>query len=106
MSIQAGVGSAERDGVMSDKTIIVTHTGIGGPVRVSAEDKNPAATAAGFLARREYGRRGTVGALRLDSWAEDGSSHTYEAFIGAAPTAAERRRGENGICGHNIWIYV
>ena len=88
------------------KTTMIQHTGEGGPVRVPADDPHRAATAARILARRMYGARGTVRALRLDSWAQDGSSYTYEAFIGRAPTAAERRRGVNGITGRNVWLYV
>ena len=49
--------------------------------------------------------RGKVGALRLDSSTIDGSSATWEAFVGVGPTQAERRRGANGITGRNIWIY-
>lgn len=37
---------------------------------------------ASVAARREFGRNGTVGALRLDSWTTDGSCTTYTAFIG------------------------
>jgi len=88
------------------KTTMIQHTGEGGPVRVRTDDNDPAETVATILARRMYGKRGTVGAMRLDSWAKDGSSHTYEAFIGRAPTAAERRRGVNGITGRNVWLYV
>lgn len=91
---------------MNPKTTLIKHTGDGGPIRVRTDEPNQAATAAGILARRMYGARGTVGALRLDSWARDGSSHTYEAFIGRAHTAADSRRGDNGITGRNVWIYV
>ena len=88
------------------KTILIPHTGYGGPIRVRTDEPDKATVVAGILARRMYGKRGTVGAMRLDSWAKDGSSHTYEAFIGRAPTAAERRRGVNGITGRNVWIYA
>jgi hypothetical protein len=84
----------------------IKHTGEGNPIRVSADDNDPAHTAAAILARRMYGARGTVATLRLDSWAKDGSAHTYEAFIGRSPTAAERRRGANGVTGRNVWIYA
>lgn len=79
-------------------TIDITHTGMGGVVRVDINDEHPARTAARILAQREFGRAGEVGALRLDSWAPDGSTHTYEAFIG--------RTWGGGIDGHNVWIYV
>lgn len=88
------------------RTMMIQHTGEGGPVRVRTDEPDQAATVAGILARRMYGARGTVGALRLDSWAQDGSSHTYEAFIGRSPTQAERRRGETGVTGRNVWIYA
>ncbi|NCB05191.1 MAG: hypothetical protein EOM69_06675 [Clostridia bacterium] len=88
------------------ETITIKHTGNGGAVRVSADAENPARQAAEILARRMYGKRGVVGTLRLDSHAADGSSHTYEAFVGVGPTQVERRRGANGITGRNIWIYV
>lgn len=80
---------------------IYKHTGDGGPVRAETAQR-----AAEILARRMYGKRGTVGALRLDSYAADGSYATWQAFVGVGPTQAERRRyGANGITGRNIWIY-
>lgn len=85
----------------TNKTSLYTHTGNGGPVRAETAEQ-----AAAILARRMYGKRGTVGALRLDSSAMDGSTATYEAFVGVGPTQAERRRGANGITGRNIWIYA
>jgi len=86
------------------KTVLVKHTGQGGPVRVRASSDSPAKDAAEILARRMYGKRGTVGSLRFDS--SCGDSSTYEAFIGAAPTAAQTKRGDNGITGKNVWIYT
>lgn len=53
---------------------------------------------AGVLARREYGRRGTVGPCRINSWSTDGSFREYDAFIGI-PCA-------DGISGHNIVFSV
>jgi hypothetical protein len=88
------------------KTVLVKHTGEGGPVRISAQSISPAKDAAEKLARRMYGKRGTVGALRFDSSAADGSSSTYEAFIGSSATKSEMKRGMNGITGRNVWIYV
>ena len=37
---------------------------------------------ASVAARREFGRNGKVGALRIDSWTTDGRFTTYTAFIG------------------------
>lgn len=89
------------------KTIEIKHTGEGGPVRVSADVDNPARAAAEIIARRMYGQRGVVGTMRLDSYAPDGSSHTYEAFVGVGPTMADRKKyGANGLTGKNIWIYA
>ena len=86
------------------KTITVKHTGTGGDVRVAIDSDHPARDAANILARREFGRRGTVVTLRLDSWSK--TSSTWEAFIGRSPTAAEARKYGNGVTGHNVWIYA
>lgn len=52
-------------------------------------------------ARREYGRRGYRRTLRLDNWAENGTSQTFEAFVGVAV------RGDPGTTsGHNVWLTV
>ena len=49
-------------------------------------------------ARRYYGRKGEVGALKLDSRTEDGRFSYYSAFIG---------RWNNGCMnGHNIMFIV
>jgi hypothetical protein len=81
-----------------------THTGEGGKIR--ARDINHAAD---ILARRMYGTRGVVGALRHDNDTvrRDGTitGSTWQAFVGVGPTAAERRNGGNGITGRNVWIY-
>jgi len=81
------------------KTIDVSHTGDGADVRVPVENGDPARYAAEVVARRMYGRRGYCRVCRLESWAADGSSQTWEAFIGHAA------RG-GGTDGHNIRLYV
>ena len=86
------------------KTITIKHTGTGGDVRVRADSEHPVRDAANILARRMYGKRGTVVTLRLDSWSE--TSSTWEAFIGREPTASERRKYGPGVTGHNVWIYA
>lgn len=86
------------------KTITLQHTGTGGDVRVRADSEHTVRDAANILARRMYGKRGTVVTLRLDSWSEHSS--TWEAFIGREPTNAERRKYGNGVTGRNIWIYA
>jgi len=86
------------------KTIVVKHTGSGGYVRVRADSETPARDAANILARRMYGKRGTVCTLRLDSRSH--SYSTWEAFIGCRPTASECRKHGNGVTGRNVWIYV
>ena len=86
------------------KTIIVKHTGPGGDIRVRSDSETPAKDAAQILARRMWGRRGTVCTLRLDS--QSRSYSTWEAFIGRQPTASECRKYGNGVPGNNVWIYV
>jgi len=54
---------------------------------------------AGREARREFGKRAYVRVLRLDSWTENGHSHTFEAFIG-------RDVAPNECSGRNVWIHV
>ena len=92
------------------KTVMIQHTGQGGAVRVPADDPHKAATAAGILARRMYGARGTVAALRHDSDTVSGgrvTGSTWQAFIGRAPTDRDRRKYGSGIgiTGRNVWIY-
>lgn len=87
------------------KTITIKHTGTGGDVRVRADSEHTVRDAANILARREFGRRGTVVTLRIDSRSSDGSS-TWEAFIGREPTDSERRKYGPGVTGHNVWIYA
>lgn len=58
-----------------------------------------AALFAGRLARREYGRRAYCRTIRADSWAMDGSSHTFEAFIGTDDE-------QGNTVGRNVWVYV
>ena len=66
---------------------------------VTADGATPAAHIfARRLARREYGRRGRVGLVRLDSWTASGQTHTFQAFIGT-PSG-------NGMAGKNIWLTV
>lgn len=50
-------------------------------------------------ARGEYGRRGFCHHVRRDSWREDGSTVTFEAFIGVPWDCT-------GCQGHNIWLTV
>ncbi len=54
--------------------------------------------AADIIARRLYGRRGVCASFRLDCWAEDGSSQTWEAFLG--------KRVRDGVSGRNVWVYL
>jgi hypothetical protein len=68
-------------------------------VRVPWEEPDKARKAAEILARRLYGRRGICRTLNLESWAPDGSSRTYQAFLG---TPADH----GVVVGDNFWIYV
>lgn len=89
------------------KTITIKHTGVGGDVRVEIDcARNMALEAAGILSRRQYGRRGTVAALRLDSWGADGKSHTYQAFIGRSPTVSQAIKYGYSVTGYYVLIYV
>lgn len=52
------------------------------------------------LARREYGRRGVVRTLNLNSWARDGSCGDYQAFLGLpGPEPGQTTGGD-------VWIHV
>lgn len=50
-------------------------------------------------ARRLYGRRGQVGAIRVDSYSQDGSVMEFDAFIG-------RPAPGGGLAGHNVRFTV
>lgn len=52
-------------------------------------------------ARRDYGRPGYCRTLRLDSWTQDGRSHTFQAFVGRT-----MRSDKHTTYGHNVWLYV
>ena len=71
------------------------HTGPGRPIRRADSVRH----AAEIIARREYGRRGMVGALRHDA-AGPGVS-IFEAFVGR-PARGDART----VTGRNIWIYA
>lgn len=51
------------------------------------------------MARSKYGARGAVGALRCDSWSQDGRLHVFEAFVG-------RKSRLNDVDGCNYWLSV
>ena len=51
------------------------------------------------LARKSYGRRGDVRVLARNSWAEDGTRVTYQAFIGITDR-------NNVTVGHTILLTV
>ena len=85
------------------KTLLIEHTGEGGPVRVRVENVTHgqcvARIAAGILARRMFGRRGVVVALHTDSHAPDYSYTTWQASIGA-PAAG------GGWFVRGVWLYT
>ena len=66
---------------------------------IEATGETVAELAAGILARRLYGRRGLCVTCRLDSWAADGSSGTYQASIGLPAS-------DSGYCVRSVWLYV
>ena len=49
-------------------------------------------------AKQNYGSTGYCRHVRLDSWTESGSTHTFEAFVGVPEG--------NGCVGKNIWLTV
>ncbi len=74
---------------------------------VSATLGDAAATFAGRLARREFGRAGFVRTLRLSSWAEGGNSATYDVFIGRPLYGLTRNACDRGTTtGHNVTLTV
>ena len=71
-----------------------------GEDEIRVDDPSDAARVfAGRTARADYGRRGCVGALRLDSWSEDGTFCSYEAFIGSPAVGG-------GVDGRNIQLHI
>lgn len=52
------------------------------------------------LARREYGRSGYARIVRADSCTPDGSSHTFQVFIGTDGPQ------HGTTVGRNEWLYV
>ena len=75
--------------------ITYDHTGSGRPITRADSVRH----AAEIIARREYGRRGVVGALRHDA-AGPGVS-IFEVFIGR-PVRGDART----MTGRNVWIYA
>lgn len=73
------------------------------PIRQSEDIRTVSDAAkvfAGRMARRQYGRREYVRTVRPDSWAADGSSHTFEVFIGVDGPQ------HGTTIGRNEWLYV
>lgn len=65
----------------------------------AATPREAAEIFAGRLARRRFGKKGVVATLRADSWTEDGTSTTFEAFIA-------RSEGQGQCTGKNEWFHV
>ena len=72
------------------------HTGPGRPITRATSVRH----AASIIARRAYGKRGVVGALRYDA-AGPGVS-IYEAFVGRPVPGGNART----MMGRNVWIYA
>jgi hypothetical protein len=67
---------------------------------VSADSADEAAGIfAERLARRRFGKRGYCRTMRLDSWTENGHTHTFEVFIGYDVD-------RNTCSGFNEWLHV
>jgi len=96
-------GSSDGAGVMTRYTsgkARPVHTGDkydNGRIVENADDA--AKVMAGREARRIYGKRGFCHHVRRDCWRADGSSITYEAFIGVPWQ-------NTGCSGKNIWLAV
>jgi len=84
---RSGSARAVRDGDEFDNGRIVENA------------QDAAALLAGREARRIYGRRGFCHHVRRDCWRADGSSVTFEAFIGVPWQ-------NTGCSGRNIWLTV
>lgn len=69
---------------------------------LTVDDERSAAQAfADRMARAAFGqRRGYCRHVRLDSWREDHTAYTFEAFIGRDAI------GGNCTVGRNVWLYV
>lgn len=74
------------------------------PIRLSAEIRTASEAAHVFaarLAQRRYGKRGEARAIRLNSWNQDGTWASFEAFVGYSV------KGNPGCTsGRNEWFYV
>jgi hypothetical protein len=67
----------------------------------AAEASEAAAIFARRIAQKEFGKRGFCRTMRVSNWASDGSTVTYEAFIGVPV------RGEPGLTsGRNVIFTV
>ena len=66
---------------------------------VTLSDGSTAHAAARAIARRLFGRDGGVYTMRLDSWSDDHTSHTWQASIGYPAS-------DGGACVSDLWIYT
>ena len=89
---------------------VVSHTGKGEDLRISldrlTEGERVAQRAAHLLARREYGRRALVGMLCHTSHNKDHTKTNVTVFIGRPANRTEKKRGQDGIKGHKIRMYI
>ena len=89
---------------------VVSHTGKGEDLRISldrlTEGERVAQKAAHLLARREYGRRALVGMLCHTSHNHNNTKTNVTVFIGRPVNRTEKKRGQNGIKGHKIRMYI
>ena len=89
---------------------LVSHTGKGKDLRISldilTEGERVAQRAAHLLARREYGRRALIGMLCHTSHNYDRTKTNVTVFIGRPANRTEKKRGQDGIKGHKIRMYI
>ena len=59
------------------------------------------------LAQREFGKSGFCRTVRLECWTHDGSSATFECFIGRPLYGLTRNNSDRGTTtGHNVRLTV
>lgn len=89
---------------------VVSHTGKGKDLRISLdrlrEGERVVQRAARILAKREYGIRAITGMLCHTSHNHDRTKTNVTVFIGRPANRTEKKRGQNGIKGHKIRMYI
>ncbi len=79
------------------QTVKIHHSESSRALRAELDDPPRGANwaVANMLARRYFGRRGYAVTCNCESWAEDGSRHNYEAFVGTYNAKMHTTAGRN-----------